>query len=125
MAMPATPATARCRSVGTAPSCSKFIAQRLLLFVAASIFFLSLACRAPLQITDIKVNDKCDKLCQSGTTNYEAKCKVTFCDSIQYYATDKEPELGMLHSNTIPKEVYDIKIYTEGRDSQMAMFECK
>jgi len=82
------------------------------------MLFLFFACQSPLQITDIKVNDSCDKLCLSWTTNYEAKCKLTFCDSTQCYATDEEPEWGILHSNTIPKGVHNIQIFAESKDKQ-------
>ena len=93
--------------------------------MAASILFLFVACRAPLQITDIKINDNCDILCMSWTTNYEAKCKVTFCDLDQCYATDEEPEWGKLHSTSIPKGAHNIQIHAEGRYGQANLCEYK
>ena len=85
---------------------------------AASFFLFSVACKAPFQITDIKVSDSCGMLCISWTTNCEAKCKVSFCDSLQCYATDEEPEWGVLHNITIPRDAHDIKIYAESIDGQ-------
>jgi len=116
------PVMVRCRSAGTMLNYSKSNAWRLLLIAAAS-FFLFIACRAPLQITDGKVNESCDMQCISWTTNDEARCKVTFCDETQCYATDGEPEWGMLHSNTIPKCVHNIQVYAEGGDGQTVLLE--
>ena len=119
------PVTVRSRSGGTMPNCSKSIVKRLLLFVAASFYIFCVACRAPLQITDIKINECCDMICLFWTTNYEAKCKVTFCDSSQCYVTDLEPEWGFLHSNAIPKGVHSIKLYAEDKDDRTSLLEVK
>jgi hypothetical protein len=87
------------------------------LITATPILLLCLACRAPLQIVDIKVNDSCEKLCLSWTTNYDAKCKVTFCDDTQCYVTDLEPEWGTLHNTIIPKGVHNIRYMPTGKIS--------
>jgi hypothetical protein len=107
------------------PNYSKSLTTRLQLITAASFFLFCLACRTPLQITDVKVSNSCDNLCLSWTTNYDAKCKISFCDLSQCYITDLEPEWGLLHSNTIQKGVHDIKIYDEGKDGQTAFLEVK
>jgi len=104
------------------PNCFNSISRRLLLIAAASVLLLT-ACQAPLQITDVKVNDSCEMLFISWTTNYEAKCKVTFCDETQCFATDEEPEWGTLHSSIIPKDVHNIQVLAAGRDGQTVLLE--
>ena len=104
------------------PSYFKSNDRRLLLIAAAS-FLLFTSCYDPLQIKEVKVNECCDMLCISWTTNYEAKCKVTFCDETQCYSTDEEPESGTLHSSTISKGVHNIQVYAEGRDGQTALLK--
>jgi len=108
----------RCRWVGTMPNCFNSISRRLLLIAAASLLLYA-ACRAPLQIRDVKVNECCDTLCISWTTNYEARCKVTFCDETQCYTTEQEPEWGTLHSNTMPKGVNHVEVCAVGKDGQI------
>lgn len=81
--------------------------------ITAASFLLIAACRAPLQIKDVKTNECCDMLCISWTTNYEAKCKVSFCNSLQCIVTDLEPEWSLLHSITIPKGVRIVKWATK------------
>lgn len=75
----------------------------LLLLMAVVVIIGITACQSPLNITNIKVvDDLCGCICISWETNYDAICKVTYCEEGLCYTSELEPEYGVLHSYGIP-----------------------
>jgi hypothetical protein len=77
---------------------------------------------APLQVTDVKViDDNCGCACVSWETNFEAQCKVTYCEGGMCYTSSLEPEYSTLHSYGFPMgsdELHDVTIIAIGKDGR-------
>lgn len=85
---------------------------------------LFVSCAPPLQIIHFSVmDDSCGCACLSWETNYEARCKVTYCEGGMCYTSPLEPEFSTLHSygfpiNTLKLLMEGVTITCIGRDGQ-------
>jgi hypothetical protein len=97
---------------------AKFAIIGLLLLAVA------LSC-APLQITSIKIiDDNCGCACVSWETNFEAQCKITYCERGMCYTSPLEPEYSTLHSYGFPMSsdrLHDVNITAIGPNGQTCM----